>query len=450
MKQKDLISGSIIGNILDFSLPFLLSYLLQMLYGMADLFIVAQYNGVDSTTAVSIGSLILKMVTVVIIGLSMGSMVIIAKAIGERNEENFKTAVGNTFSIFLIFSILVTIILLILIKPIVNIISTPTEAIEQTITYLFIGFIGIPFIVAYNILSSIFRGMGDTKSPLFFVTIACVLNIILDYIFIGYYKIGATGAALGTVLSQIGSVIISIYFIRKKKLIRSFQISDLKLKKAMIKAILKIGIPIAFQDGFIQASFVIITIFANLRGLNDAAAVGIVEKIISILFMVPSTMLSTVSALSAQNIGAGKQKRAQEILKISIIITVSISLILAFLMTIFAEDSMKLFTNNSKVILAGSQYMKAYVWDSVFAGVHFCMSGYFCAISMSNISFLHNIISIVVARIPIAYWASRKFTNTLFPMGLAAVIGSIISIIICVVAYQILEKRAYKNFFNLA
>ncbi len=329
-------------------------------------------------------------------------------------------------------------------KPIAAVMLTPSEAFGETVTYLTICMIGIPFITGYNIISSIFRGMGDSKSPMYFIGIACAANIVLDYLFIGVFKLGAAGAALGTTLSQTISVIVSLTFIRKRKMGISLSLKDLKPKTAVILNLLKVGIPVALQDGFIQISFLIITIIANNRGLNDAAAVGIVEKIIGILFLVPSSMLSTVSVLSAQNAGAGKHDRARQTLWIGILITVVFGTISAVIMQFFAGSVIGLFTDNTKVILLGGQYMSSYVWDCIFAGIHFCFSGYFCAYGLSGISFIHNSVSIICARIPLAYLASIYFADTLFPMGIAAPVGSIVSVVICISVFIWLSKRPGK------
>ena len=218
MAQNDLTQGSILGNIRKFSLPYMMSYFLQILYGLADLFVIGQYCDVASTTAVSNGAQIMHMFTVVIIGLAMGTTVRIARAIGAGDRENAARTIGNTFTLFTIVAIITTAILLAANKGIVNLIDTPQEAVKGTIDYLRTCFIGIPFIIAYNIIASIFRGLGDSKSPMYFVIVACVVNIALDYIFIGHFKMGATGAALGTTLSQAVSVIVAAIMIKKKSL----------------------------------------------------------------------------------------------------------------------------------------------------------------------------------------------------------------------------------------
>ena len=208
-----------------------------------------------------------------------------------------------------------------------------------------------------------------------------------------------------------------------------------------MKQILSIGVPIACQDGLIQVAFIIITIIANQRGLTDSAAVGIVEKIISFIFLVPSSMLSTVSALGAQNIGAGKPERAKKTLGYAVMITVSFGLIIAVLIQFIAEPVVGLFTGDTGVIAAGGQYIRGYIWDCMFAGIHFSFSGYFCACGKSILSFIHNITAITLVRVPGVYLMSKLFPMTLLPMGLATAAGSLLSVIICLIAFFILEKK---------
>lgn len=439
--EKNLTTGSVFKNLVFFSLPYLLSYFLQSLYGTADLFIIGQFNSTDSITGVSIGSQVMHMITVMIVGLAMGATVTIGRSVGAQDSKVASRYIGNTVSLFLIGSVALTAVLLLLVKPIVSVMSTPVEAVDSTTAYLTICFIGIPFITAYNIISSIFRGLGDSKSPMYFIAIACVFNIALDCLFIGALGMGAAGAALGTTLSQTVSVIVALAVMRKSKTGIKLTKDDFKFRRSVIGNILRIGFPISLQDGFIQISFIVITIIANRRGLNDAAAVGIVERIIGFLFLLPSSMLSAVSALGAQNMGAGKPKRAKLTLRYAILIIVAVGSAVVALVELSAPQLVALFDNSPDVVRLGTQYLRSYVTDCVFAGIHFCLSGYFCAIEKSGISFLHNSISIVFARVPLAYLASRKFPDNLFPMGWAAPIGSILSVLICLAAYIIINKK---------
>ncbi len=438
--QKNLTEGSILKNIVLFSLPYLLSYFLQTLYGMADLFLAGQFNGAAVISAVSIGSQVMHMLTVIIVGLSMGGTVLIGQAVGARDTKRTSKVTGNTITLFLIFSLFATILLLATCRGIVRLVSTPPESIEQTVAYLKICFFGIPFIVAYNIIASIYRGMGDSKSPMIFVIIACTLNIILDYIFMGLMGMQAEGAAIATVIAQAVSVIISLIAIIRSRSLRLTK-SDLKIDHTVMGDILKIGVPVACQDGFIQISFIVITIIANRRGVNVAAAVGIVEKIICFLFLIPSSMLSSISAISAQNIGAGYYDRARHTLYAGTAIAVGIGAVFAIAFQFISQPVISLFTRDEIVVTLGTQYLKSYVTDCVLAAIHFCFSGYFTAMGKSIISFIHNSISIVFIRIPGAYLASKIWPETLYPMGLAAPMGSSLSAIICVFAFIYLRKK---------
>ena len=291
--------------------------------------------------------------------------------------------------------------------------------------------------------------MGDSKSPMYFIAVACAANIALDYLFMGAFHLGSAGAALGTTISQAISVIVSMIVIVKRKSIL-LEKSDFKPRRAVMGKILKIGVPIALQDGFIQVSFIIITIIANRRGLTDAAAVGIVEKIMSFLFLIPSSMLSTVSALGAQNIGARKPERAIQTLRCAVLLAASVSFVIALSVQFIAEPIVALFTDSSRtdgaeVIHLGGQYLRGYVWDCFFAGLQFSFSGYFCAIGRSGFSFLHNALSIVCVRIPGAYLASMRFANTLFPMGLASAMGSLFSDIVCLILFVVLMRKPKRD-----
>lgn len=449
--KKNLTTGSVFRNILFFSLPYLLSYFLQTLYGMADLFIIGQFEGVASTTAVSIGSQVMHMLTVMIVGLAMGSTVSIGQAVGAGDRKKAASGIGNTVTLFMCLSVVLTVVLLIFVRPVVNIMSTPEAAISGTIEYLTICFIGIPFITAYNIISSIFRGLGDSKSPMYFIAVACAANIALDYLFMGALHLGPSGAALGTTLSQAVSVIIALVVIRRHSGALAVKKTDFRPARPVMAKLLRIGVPIAMQDGLIQIAFIIITVIANRRGLNDAAAVGIVEKIISFLFLVPSSMLSTVSALGAQNIGAGKPERARLTLRYAACIAICFGVCMMILMQFAAEPVVSLFTDRAQsdgaeVIRLGGQYMRGYVWDCIFAGVHFSFSGYFCACGRSGLSFLHNISAILLVRVPGVYLTSLFFPDTLFPMGLATSMGSLLSVIICVIAYTVILSGKKSSF----
>lgn len=437
-----LAKDSVLKNVLRFSLPYLLSYFLQTLYGMADLLIIGRFDGVAATTAVSIGSQVMHMVTVMIVGLAMGVTVGIGHAVGAGEQRRAGAVIGNGIVMFMALSVVLAAVLCGLVRPLTAIMSTPTEAVAGTQAYLTICFVGIPCITAYNIIASIFRGLGDSKSPMYFIAVACAANIGLDFLFMGAMHLGPAGAALGTTLSQAISVAVSLVVILKRKFDSvALQKQDFRPRRAVIGRILRIGVPVALQDGLIQVSFLLITIIANRRGLTDAAAVGVVEKFISFVFLVPSSMLSTVSALGAQEVGAGRHDRAAATLRYGIGLTLGFGAVVGVLVQFIAPNVVGLFTTDAAVIAAGAWYLRGYIWDCFFAGVHFSFSGYFCAYGRSELSFIHNILSTVLVRVPGAYFMSKWFPDTLLPMGLATVCGSVLSVCVCLVLYTVLKKR---------
>lgn len=439
--MRDWTKGNVLKNLISFSLPYLLSCFLQTFYGLADLFIAGQFCGKPVITAIATGSQIMHMVTVIIVGLAMGSTVQISQAVGAGKREEAAQAVGNTVTLFLGVAVLVTVLALLSLGGIIRVMSVPQEAVADTRVYLAICFSGILFITAYNIISCIYRGLGDSRTPMYFIAVACAANVALDLLFIGALRMGAAGAALGTIIAQTVSVICALISISKKSSGLTLTREHLRPVRAVLAGILRVGTPVAFQDGLIQVSFLVITMIANGRGLTIASSVGIVEKIIGFLFLIPSAMLSSVSAIAAQNIGAGQHGRARKTLACATAISFGCGLFLAILCSLAAEPILSLFNKDPDVIRLGAQYLRSYAFDCAIAGVHFCFSGFFCAYGYSMVSFVHNILSIVLVRIPGAYLASVLWPDTLFEMGMAAPLGSLLSALICAGAYLVFRKR---------
>lgn len=439
--QTDLTKDSVLRTMIRFSLPYLAAYFLQTLYGLADLFITGQFSGAETITAVSNGSQIMHFVTVMIVGLSVGTTVMIGHAVGGRNYEKTGKIIGNTISVFVVSALFMTVLLLFAARGIVQMMRTPAEAEEGMLVYIMICFAGIPFITAYNVIAAVFRGLGDSRTPMIFVLIACVLNIGLDYLFIGAFSMGAAGAAVATVTAQSVSVIMSLIMIMKRDTGIHMTMGDLRPERDVIGGFVKIGLPIACQDGFIQVSFLVITAIANSRGVEIAASVGIVEKIITFLFLVPSSVMSTISSAGAQAVGAGLYARARNILFTGMSMSVAVGLLFAVTFQFISEPVISVFTDNEEVIRYGSQYIRTYITDCVFAWIHFCFSGYFSCCGLSIWSFIHNACSIILVRIPGAYLASRLFPDTLYPMGMAAPAGSLLSVVICFAVYIFIQKK---------
>lgn len=435
MGENNLTEGSVWKNLIRFALPYLLACFMQTFYGMADLFVVGLYNGSKTTTAVAIGSQVMHMLTVIIMGFAMGATVRIGRYVGAKDERAAAKTVGASVVFFAAFAVLLTVVLLLCTNLITSVMLTPAEALEETSLYLGICFAGVPFITAYNVISSIFRGAGDSKRPMYFVGVACVVNIALDFVLIGGLSMGAAGAALGTVLGQAVSVAFAFVMLKQRDL--GFQVTgrDIRADRETISQILRVGAPIACQDGLIQVAFIVITVIANSRGLVVSAAVGIVEKLIGFLFLVPSAFLSAISAITAQNMGADKPERARASLGYGLLITMTWGALCALYSQFLPQTLVGLFTRDAAVLAAGCAYLRSYAFDTFFAAIHFCFSGYFCGDQKAGISFLHNITAILLIRIPGAYLAGVYFPDSLYPMGWAAPLGSLLSALICVGFY---------------
>lgn len=442
--EEKLTEGSVAARLVAFSIPFLMANFLQTLYGMADLFIAGQFNGADVITAVSVGSQIMHMITVIIAGLAMGTTVLTARAVGASKERDAGLCAGNSLLAFLIFSLFATAILFVFCPQIVALMHTPKEAVVETLSYLGICFLGIPFISLYNSVSAVFRGAGDSKRPLYFVAASCLVNIMLDMVFMGPLALGARGAAIATVLSQAFSAFLASFVLfargRGMACVRILR-GDFRIDAKVLKGLLQIGLPVSAQDGFIQVSFLVITIIANSRGLSVAAAVGIVEKIICFLFLVPSSMLSAISALAAQNMGASLHARARHTLYTGMILAASFGALFSLAFQFAALPFVSLFTRDAAVVQLGGQYLRSYVFDCFFAAFHFAFSGFFCAYGYSLLSFVHNTLSILLVRIPGAYLAAKYFPATLYPMGWAPALGSLLSSLICLGFYLLLKRN---------
>ena len=435
--HNDLTRGPLFPKMMNFAVPYLAACFLQTFYGMADLFITGQYYGAAPVTGVSIGSQVMHMIIVIIAGLTIGSAVSIARALGAKNEKESFRLMGSAAALFLPFATVFTALLFLCMPFILQVLQTPADALEDTRAYLTICFAGVPLIVIYNMVSGFFRGMGNTKAPMIFIAIAGIVNILLDYLLIGHFHMSAAGAAWGTFASEAVSVVLSLFYLHRKLSPLALSRKDFTPGSPWMRSILTIGIPISCQDGLIQISFLVITAIANSRGVEAAAAVGIVEKIISFLFLVPSAMMSTVSATTAQNLGAGLPERGRKALRYGITVCVSFGLLCILLVHFKASEIVALFVPGEEAVIAmGNDYFQSYVLDCAIAGIHFCFSGCFAAHRKASFSFLHNVISIFTVRIPGTYAAALLFPTTLYPMGMAAPAGSLLSVIICVFLYK--------------
>lgn len=443
-QNKDLTTGSVMGTLVSFALPFLFASFMQAFYGAVDMWVVGRFCGTSAISAVNIGSQIMMIITSFVIGVSMGTTVSLGHHIGSKNDKEAAYTVGNTILIFGVLAVILTPLMVWQAGNLTALMHTPQEAVRETVQYVTVCSMGLPFIIAYNVVSGILRGAGDSRTPMYFVGIACVVNVIGDLLFTGAWGWGAAGAASATITAQMVSSICAFLYLKKKGFSFPFGLKAIKWKKNSAGKILTIGLPIALQDTLINFSFMAITVIANERGLVASSAVGVVEKIISFMFLVPSAMLSSISAITAQNIGAGKRERAVLSLKYGMAITAVFGVLVCGYSQLLPETLTGIFTRDAEVITAAAEYLKTYSIDCILVAFTFCVNGYLCGCDKSFITFLHNLVSIVLVRIPAALLLSRAFPDTLLPMGLASPMGSMLSIVICSV-YFLWRRKSVKG-----
>ena len=443
MKQLSLTEGRVAPTLVRFALPFMLSSLLQSLYGAADLFVVGQYAGAAAVSGVSIGSQIMSTVTMLILSLSMGGTVLIGNCIGSRDEDGAATAIGTQASLFALFAVVLTPLMLFGADVGVALMQTPPEAVADARDYVFTCSMGLPFIVGYNALSGIFRGLGDSKTPVYFVALATVINIAADFWLVGGLHMGSTGAAIATITAQGLSFVAALIFLMKKGFPFPFTRRHLRLNGRAARRILKVGGPLALQSTSVHLSFMIISAIINTMGLIASAAVGVTEKIMAFAFLPPDAFAAALAAMTAQNIGAGKPKRALEALKWSILFSRAVGLLVCGFANLFPEVLPAIFTTDGEVIGAAGLYMRTYSIDCILVAFVFSFNNYFSGCGNAVISMIHNVIATFAVRIPVTLLMSRVKGATLLHMGLAAPAASLLSVIICGWYFLWLRKKAH-------
>lgn len=429
--QNTLTEGKLAPALLRFAVPFLISNFLQALYGAVDLFVVGQFSTSASVSAVAIGSQVMQTVTWIILGISMGGTVLIGQKIGEKNEEGAAEAVGCVAVLFGLMALVLTPLMLMAVNGAVALMKTPPEAVSAARSYIFICSCGLPFITGYNGVSGIFRGIGDSRIPVIFIGLACIVNVIGDFLFTGWMGMGAAGAAFATVIAQAVSFLAALAYMYKKGFSFPFGRRHLRLRRKPAAAILKVGFPLALQDALVNVSFLIITTIINTMGLTASAAVGVVEKIISFAMLPPSAIASAVTTVTAQNIGAKKPERAKRALWYGIGFSLIFGIAVCIFVQFFAPLVTAVFSRDEAVILAAAQYLRSYSYDCILVSFVFCINSYFSGRSNALVPFIHSMIATFLVRIPATYGFSLIAGDSLFPMGLAAPLASFVSIVIC-------------------
>lgn len=442
-EENQLTGGSMFRSLAAFAVPVLLALFLQAMYGAADLIIVGQFSGTSEQSGVASGSQLFNMITMVITGLTMGVTVFVGDAIGAGNRERAGRGVGCGIAIFLVLAVAVTAATVPLSDVLAQAMHTPAEAFTQTSGYIRICGAGTIFITAYNVLGAIFRGIGDSKTPLLTVAIACVINIAGDLVLVAGFDMGAAGAAVATVFAQAISVLASLYFISKKGVPFSFSAGYIRFEGQYVRRILTIGVPIALQDMLVQFSFLFIQVVVNGMGVMQSAAVGVAEKVCVFLMLVASAYMQSIAAFVAQNNGAGQFERSRQALFFGI----KTALVAGFLMGMLAfwggSLLASIFSTEPQVIEYAHDYLKAYAIDCLLTAVLFCFVGYFNGSGRTIFVMAQGVIGAFCVRIPVAFLLSRLEGANLFHIGLATPVSSVVQILMCVGAYLFYRKREH-------
>lgn len=444
-KNVSLTEGNVYKTLLAFALPFMAAQLLQALYGAVDLMVVGQFATTADVSAVSMGSQIMYLASFVIMGFATAVTVLMGQYFGAGQEKRLSRLMGGAIVFFIFTGIILTVIMIVLRGAIVSIMNTPAEAVEPALDYMLVCSFGLSFVGGYNVVCSILRGLGDSKTPLLFVGIACVINIVLDVVLVKNMNMGAGGAALATSFAQGMSFLFSLIYLKKKGLGFPFSAKDIGFHWDQFWNILRIGTPMVVQNSLTEMSFLLITMIINGMGLVVSAAVGVVGKLVGFLFIPTIGMSSAVAAMCAQNYGAGKYDRAKECMKAGIFFSMALALVATVCSQFFGGAMTGLFSSDPEVIAQASLYLKTYSLDCVLVAIIFNMNGYFNGFGKTFFTMLHSLIATFCGRVPLTFLFSRMPGVTLFEMGIAVPGSTLISVVLCLWYLRRMGKQRKKN-----
>ncbi|MCH5269162.1 MAG: MATE family efflux transporter [Lachnospiraceae bacterium] len=432
--SDDFTQGSILGKLIKFMLPILGALILQAMYGAVDLLVVGRFGTDTGISAVATGSNIINLVTFVITALTMGVTVLISKYLGEKKQERIGGVIGSAICFFGMFTIAAMLLLLFGAPVFAGWLNAPSEAFALTVQYVRICGVGIVFVVAYNVISGIFRGLGNSRLPLLFVAIACVVNIIGDLLFIAVFQMNVAGAAFATILAQAVSVVLSLFIIARQNLPFTFSKKDLRFNGEVF-IFLKLGIPLALQEMLTNISFLILCAIVNNISLEASSGYGIAQKVISFVMLIPSALMQSMSAFVAQNVGAGKEKRARKAMFTGMALGACVGIFITLIAFFRGDIPSALFTPNEAYILRSAEYLKGFAIEAVLTCVVFSYIGYFNGHGMSLPVMLQGISASFLVRVPLSYIFSLKENASLFEIGLAVPAASVYGIVFFTVCY---------------
>ncbi len=437
--------GPILGPLLKFAFPILFAMLLQTMYGAVDLMIIGRFCDASAVSAVSNGSHILMMISNVITGISLGMTILLGQRIGEKKLEEAGKIIGSGIVLFFIIAMITSFIMIFTTPSWIKVLKVPEEAVAQCKSYMIVCSAGILFIVAYNLLGAVFRGLGNSKLPLIIVAIASVFNVFGDLFFVSVLEMGTLGAAIATVLAQALSVVISLFIIVRMNLPFSFNLKMIKFNPSLNARILKLGTPVAFQDFLVSVSFFVLNAIVNSMGVVASAGVGIAEKICGFIMLVPSSFSQSMSSVVAQNYGAMKMDRAVKALVCGIGSSLVVAFFIAWLGLFHGDILCGMFSKKDDVIFAGWQYLKGYSIDVLFTSFLFCFIGFYNGAGKTKFVMLQGIFGAFGVRVPLSFVINHFYPDSIFYLSLATPSSTVTQIILCFIYLKIFWNNVKKN-----
>ena len=440
-RENDFTTGKILSPLLRFMLPVFFAMFLQSMYGAVDLMIVGKFAASLDVSAVSTGSQIMMTLTNLVISFAMGTTILLGRRIGEGNAKEGGRVIGSSICLFAVIAAVWTLLIPLLSPALSRVMHAPEEAFEETVSYIRICGLGSIFIISYNLIGSIFRGIGDSKTPLLTVFIACVCNIAGDLLLVAVFHLGTSGAAIATVAAQAISVVIFLGLMKRRKL--PFQVSrkDLRFDGAVIRQVTVLGLPIALQDLLVGVSFLVLLAIVNSLGLVASAGVGVAEKVCGFIMLIPSAFMQAMAAFVAQNMGARKYDRAKKALLYAIGVSAALAVVM-FEVTFWHGDLLSsVFANDAQVIAASADYLKAYAIDCLLTCFLFCFIGFFNGLGMTRFVMIQGIIGAFCVRIPVAFLMSREVPVSMFHMGLATPCATVLQVVMCLVCFRLANRK---------
>jgi putative efflux protein, MATE family len=430
--EKNLVKGSVVKQLLMFAIPFIISNVIQSLYSVADMIIVGQFAGTASMSGVNIGGQLIFILTNIIFGLCAGATVLIGQYLGSGERENLQQTVATLFTLLLIAAVVLSGIMLIFRHQALELILTPEESYSESLAYLTITALGTVFIFGYNAFSAVMRGMGDSKRPLIFVTIACVTNVFLDLLFVGVFHWDAAGAAIATVISQAVSMLLCIIYFKRNNFIFDFKLKSFRIHKTRFGVLMKIGIPTSVQNVVTSVSFMAITTMVNSFGVTASAAVGAVGKLNMFAILPAIAVSSSISAMSAQNIGAGEIDRAKKTMLTGMGLSFVMCTIIFVLVQLFPEQLLRVFSDDESLLAEGVLYLRYVSIDYLIAPIMFSFNGLFIGSGHTMFSLINSLMSSILIRVPAAYILGIALDMGIKGLGLGIPAATILTLSISI------------------